>query len=83
MIVTRRSYNGVQLGAIHRRNTYGINITRVHRAGMDLIASPKLRLQIGDKMTVVGPAKRVEEVVSMMCNEMKRLENPNLLPIFV
>ena len=83
VIVTRNRYNGVQLGALHLRNTYGINITRVNRAGIDLMASPKLRLQIGDKMTVVGPAKRVEEVVSMMGNEMKRLENPNLLAIFV
>ena len=83
VIITRNRYNGVLLGTLHLRNNYGINITRINRAGIDLLASPKLRLQMGDKMTVVGPAQRVEEVVNLMGNEEKRLDNPNLLSIFV
>ena len=83
VVITRNRFNGVTLGSLHLRNTYGINITRVNRAGIDLLASPKLRLQIGDRLTVVGQAKMVNEVVNLMGNEEKRLDNPNLIAMFV
>ncbi|RHJ81472.1 putative transporter [Parabacteroides sp. AM08-6] len=81
--VTRNRVNGVKLGALRLRNLYGINITRVNRAGIDLLASPGLRLQIGDRLTIVGEANSVNTVGKILGNEIKRLDNPNLLAVFV
>lgn len=83
IVVTRNRVNGVKLGSLRLRNLYGINITRVNRAGIDLIASRDLRLQIGDKLTIVGEANAVNNVGKILGNEVKRLDNPNLLAIFV
>ena len=76
--VTRNRVNGVKLGSLRLRNLYGINITRVNRAGIDLLASPDLRLQIGDRLTIVGEANSVNTV-----GKIKRLNNPNLLAVFI
>lgn len=81
--VTRNRVNGVKLGALRLRNLYGINITRVNRAGIDLLASRDLRLQIGDRLTIVGEANAVNTVGKILGNEIKRLDNPNLLAVFV
>ena len=83
IVVTRNRINGVKLGSLRLRNLYGINITRVNRAGIDLLASKNLRLQIGDRLTIVGEANSVNNVGKILGNEMKRLDNPNLLAIFV
>lgn len=81
--VTKSKLNGVKLGELRLRNSYGINITRVNRAGIDLLPSRNLRLQVGDKLTVVGEARAIENVSSILGNEGKSLKNPNLLGIFV
>lgn len=81
--VTHDRVNGVKLGALRLRNLYGINITRVNRAGIDLLASPDLRLQIGDRLTIVGEANAVNNVGKILGNEIKRLDNPNLLAVFI
>ena len=81
--VTRNRVNGVKLGSLRLRNLYGINITRVNRAGIDLLASPDLRLQIGDRLTIVGEANSVNTVGKILGNEIKRLNNPNLLAVFI
>jgi AspT/YidE/YbjL antiporter-like protein len=83
VLVTKSSHNGVKLGDLRLRNSYGINITRVNRAGIDLLPNRNLRLQLGDKLTIVGDARAVERVSSILGNEAKRLKNPNLLPIFI
>lgn len=83
IVVTRDRVNGAKLGSLRLRNLYGINITRVNRAGIDLLASRDLRLQIGDKLTIVGEANAVNNVGKILGNEVKRLDNPNLLAIFV
>mgnify|MGYP000488350216 CR=1 FL=1 len=83
IVVTRNRVNGVKLGSLRLRNLYGINITRVNRAGIDLVASRDLRLQIGDKLTIVGEANSVNNVGKILGDELKRLDNPNLLAIFV
>lgn len=83
VLVTKSRHNGVKLGDLRLRNSYGINITRVNRAGIDLLPSRNLRLQIGDKLTIVGEARAVERVSAILGNEAKRLKNPNLLSIFV
>lgn len=81
--VTRNRVNGVKLCSLRLRNLYGINITRVNRAGIDLLASPDLRLQIGDRLTIVGEANSVNTVGKILGDEIKRLNNPNLLAVFI
>ena len=83
VLVTKAEHNGVKLGDMRLRNSYGINITRVNRAGIDLLPSRNLRLQLGDKLTIVGEARAIENVSAVLGNEAKRLSNPNLTSIFV
>ena len=83
ILVTKPKHNGVKLGDLRLRNSYGINITRVNRAGIDLLPSRKLRLQLGDKLTIVGEARAVENVSIILGNESKQLKNPNLLSLFI
>lgn len=83
ILVTKSHINGVRLGSLRLRNLYGINITRVNRAGIDLLASPNLRLQIGDRLTIVGESAAVDNVRKILGNEEKRLNEPNLIAIFI
>ena len=83
IFVTKQHINGVKLGSLRLRNLYGINITRVNRAGIDLLASPGLRLQIGDRLTIVGETAAVENVGKILGNEEKRLNEPNLIAMFI
>jgi AspT/YidE/YbjL antiporter-like protein len=83
IVVTRSRINGVRLGSLRLRNLYGINITRVNRAGIDLLASPGLHLQIGDRLTIVGEVTAVKNVGKILGDEVKRLTNPNLFAIFM
>ncbi|MDR1918529.1 MAG: putative transporter [Tannerellaceae bacterium] len=83
IVVTRSRINGVKLGSLRLRNLYGINITRVNRAGIDLLASPALHLQIGDRLTIVGEAAAVNNVGKILGDEVKRLTSPNLFAIFL
>ena len=83
IVVTRNRVNGVKLGSLRLRNLYGINITRVNRAGIDLIADTNLRLQIGDRLTIVGEKNAVNNVGKILGDEIKRLDNPNLLAVFI
>jgi len=83
IIVTRSKVNGVKLGTLKLRNTYGINITRINRAGIDLFPSPQLALQIGDRLTVVGESASINNVAKILGDEVKRLKNPNLIAIFL
>lgn len=82
ILVTKPELNGVKLGSLRLRNTFGINITRVNRAGIDLLASPSLRLQLGDRLTIVGESKAIDNVGVILGNEAKQLNNPNLFMIF-
>lgn len=83
IIITNSKINGVKLGALRLRNNYGINITRVNRAGIDLFASPELSLQIGDRLTVVGERASIDNVAKILGDEVKRLDKPNLIAIFL
>ncbi len=83
ILVTKPEHNGARLGDLRLRNSYGINITRVNRAGIDLLPSRNLRLQLGDKLTIVGEARAVENVSIILGNEAKQLKNPNLLSLFI
>ncbi len=83
VLVTKQELNGVKLGSLKLRNSYGINITRVNRAGIDLLPSRALRLQLGDKLTIVGESRSIENVSTILGNQAKELSNPNLFAIFV
>lgn len=83
IMVTNSHYNGVALGALRLHNGYELNCTRVNRAGVDLLATPSLRLQIGDRITVVGNLEDIDRLAARLGNSMKRLNQPNLITIFV
>ena len=83
ILVTREELNGVKLGDLRLRNSLGINITRVNRAGIDLLPSKSLRLQLGDKLTIVGEARSIENAGNRLGNEAKQLRNPNLISVFI
>ena len=83
ILVTRSSINGKQLGALQLRNHFKVNVTRVNRSGVDLIASPSLELLLGDRVTVVGAESAIQEVAGLLGNSQKRLREPNLIPMFI
>ena len=83
IVVTRNQLNGQKLGSLRLRNLYGINITRVNRAGINLLASPDQRLHVGDSLVIVGERNAVNNVGQILGNEVKQLDRPNLLAIFV
>ena len=83
ILITKGNYNGVTLGSLRLRMGYKLNATRVNRAGVDLLASPNLRLQIGDRITVVGNGDDINRLATKLGNSMKRLNEPNLITIFV
>ena len=83
ILVTKSQYNGVALGSLRLHNGYKLNATRVNRAGVDLLASPNLRLQMGDRITVVGNLEDIDRLAARLGNSMKRLDQHNLITIFV
>lgn len=83
ILVTKSEFNGVSLGSLRLHNGYRLNATRVNRAGVDLLAAPNLRLQMGDRLTVVGDLDDIERLAARLGNSMKRLNQPNLITIFV
>lgn len=83
VVITRSEFNGKKLGSLRLRNRYGVNVSRVLRSGVQLLATPKLVLQFGDRLTVIGDAASVEKVESLMGGQVKTLREPNLASIFV
>ena len=82
LVITRPKLNGVRLGMLKIRNLYGVNISRVDRAGVELLPDRDLRLQLGDRLTVVGEGKAVERVAEILGDEVKQLDNPHLTTLF-
>lgn len=83
ILITKPELNGKRLGQLKLRKLYGINITRINRAGVDLVATPGLTLQVGDRVNVVGTETAVSNVEKVLGNSMKRLNEPNLITIFI
>lgn len=83
ILITKTQYNGVALGSLRLHQAYQLNCTRVNRAGIDLLASPSLRLQMGDRVTVVGDINDINRLAFRLGNSMKRLNEPNLITIFI
>ena len=83
IVVTKHKINGKTLGELKVRSVFGVNVTRVTRAGIDLVAAPDLELQIGDRVLAVGSDKNLESFAKMLGNSSKQLREPNLLAIFL
>ena len=83
IMITRPEINGRKLGSLNLRKNYGVNTTRIYRSGLQFLARPGLRLQMGDRITVVGEEKAVRKVREMMGNAVKSLGEPNLVSVFV
>ena len=83
ILVSKPKINGVKLGDLKLRNSFGINITRVNRAGIDLLPSRSLRLQLGDRLTIVGEERSIENAARVLGNEAKELRTPNLTSVFI
>ncbi len=81
--ITKSEINGRTIGSLRLRSLYGVNITRVNRAGIDLIADARLPLQLGDRVTVVGSEEAIANVEKVLGNSLKRLREPNLISIFI
>jgi putative transport protein len=82
ILITKTEFNGVTLGSLKLRHGYSLNATRVNRAGIDLLASPDLRLQMGDRITVVGQLEDIKRLGERLGNSVKRLNEPNMVTLF-
>lgn len=83
ILVTKSGINGKHIGDLHIRESYNVTITRVVRAGIELVATYELRLQIGDVVVVVGRKNDLDQVAAILGDSVRRLDHPNLLPIFI
>lgn len=83
ILVTKSEFNGVTLGSLRLHTAYKLNATRVNRAGVDLLAAPDLRLQMGDRITVVGDINDINRFADKLGNSMKRLNEPNMITMFI
>lgn len=82
IVVTKPELNGKRIGDLNIRSTYHVSITRIRRAGVELLATRDLYLQLGDRIKVVGDERAVNKVESLFGNSTKRLDTPNLVSIF-
>lgn len=82
IIVTKPKMNGRRIGELKVRAAYQITITRIRRAGIELLATPDLILQLGDRLTVVGEQEAVDKVAKVFGNSTKKLDAPNLASLF-
>lgn len=83
ILVTQPEVNGKTFGQMHFSTMHGVNVTRITRTGMDLFADNSLRIQIGDRLMVVGPEDCVTRVERLLGNSIKRLDRPNVGAIFL
>jgi len=83
ILITRPEINGRHLGSLHLRNRYGVNVSRVQRAGIRLVATPDLVLRVGDRVTVVGEASSIQHVAKELGNAVQHLDEPNMVTIFL
>lgn len=83
IVITRSEINGRKLGSLRLHNRYQVNVSRINRMGLHLLATPDLTLQYGDRLTVVGTAEALEKVEVEMGGKVGSLKDPNLASIFV
>lgn len=82
IVMTRTKLNSKTLGSLHMRETYGVNVSRIMRGDIKLLATDSLHLQYGDRLTVVGTPEDIDHVEAFLGNAMGRLNEPNLGAIF-
>ena len=83
IIVTQPNINGKRFVDLRLRTKYGINITRVNRAGVDLIPHQGMELQLGEKVMVVGSEEAINEVAKLLGNSLKKLRDPHIFTLFL
>lgn len=83
VLVTKDQVNGRSLSELKLGRAFGITVTRINRAGVDLVATPNLKLQIGDRLTIVGTNESIDAAAKVLGNSMHRLREPNLAAIFL
>jgi len=83
VLVTKEEVNGKSLSNLRLGKAFGITVTRINRAGVDLVAKPDLKLQIGDRLTIVGTQASIDAAAAVLGNSMHRLREPNLASIFL
>ena len=83
ILVTKPEFNGRKIGSLRLRMGYGLNVTRLNCAGVDLVANPNLTLQVGDRLTAVGKIEDINRLAERLGNSMKRLNEPNMITLFV
>ena len=82
VVVTKPKLNGMRIGDLNVRAAYKITITRIRRAGIELLATPDLILQLGDRLVIVGEKAAVDKVAQVFGNMAKKLDAPNLASLF-
>ncbi|NCC98376.1 MAG: putative transporter [Bacteroidia bacterium] len=83
IVITQDNINGKTIGSLKLRSVLGVNITRVNRSGIDLLATPSLILQVGDRVMVVGPIDAIKRAEKILGNTLKRLNEPHIISIFI
>lgn len=83
IVITKNEMNGKTIGSLNLRQLYGLNATRINRSGVDLLATPNLVLQVGDRLTVVGELDDINRLAKKLGNSLKRLNEPNMFTLFV
>jgi len=83
VLVTKNAVNGKSLSDLKLGKAFSITVTRINRAGVDLVARADLKLQIGDRLTIVGTQESIDATASLLGNSMNRLREPNLTAIFI
>ena len=83
ILVTEENVNGKTLMQLSLSGKFGVNVTRIYRSGIDLFARPDQRLQVGDRIRVVGPSDAVDRLASRLGNSQNHLDHPNILTIFI
>lgn len=83
ILVTKEDVNGKTLAQLSLSGMFGVNVTRIFRSGIELLARPDQRLQVGDKLRVVGPSDAVDRLAARLGNSYNHLDHPNILTMFV
>lgn len=83
ILITRSHINGKKLGDLHLRNRYGVTVSRVLRGDLQFVATPDLRLRMGDRVVAVGTSEGIAHVIKELGNEVKLLDEPNMITIFI
>lgn len=83
VVISQPMLNGKRLGQLHLRDAYGVNVSRVLRGDIKLLATEKLILCYGDQLTIVGRPDDLDHAENFLGNSVKTLKEPNIASIFL